>query len=273
MRHINVHTSPNPEPRGAAVLTTAFAVLAIAIGALAVSAAATAAPDGPPTLPPPAGVSATPSVEVEARPPAAALETTASPNAATDTDAAPITPENVLAEPEQNSEPTAPDTPEPLAAAPIGLTRIDVDPLPAPPVKVVFGLGDTPTGCAAGCITNVSVEQIAAGSPDMVMSVQTDTPAEVIVAMMALDQGDDPVGGDPYAASHGLVTEWTIELVDLLPGTTYEYAVIAIDEQGGTDTYTTAMQLTDKITTKIPVEMCTFRCGGPQGIAIHAQQG
>ncbi len=95
-----------------------------------------------------------------------------------------------------------------------------------------------PQGCAAGCITSAWTVSSHATPLDVVLHVQTDTPAEVIVAMMALDQGDDPVGGDPYGASHGLVTDWTITLADLLPSTTYEVAVVAIDEDGGTDTET-----------------------------------
>ena len=40
-----------------------------------------------------------------------------------------------------------------------------------------------------------------------------------------------------------------------------------------TGTFTTALQLTDKVTTKAPVEVCTFRCGGLLDIAIHVQRG
>lgn len=255
MRHFDFPTSAISAPRTAVLKNVAFAAVLVGIGTIAV-AGTSAASEGAPAVEASAEV-ATDRTFADAPPPVTVLDKY---------DAAPLV-EPVVTKPQ-------PTTPEPATPKPVTPTP---DPVPVPPVDVFDGLGDAPTGCAAGCITDVTVDQIAVASTDMLLAVHTDTPAEVIVAIMALEQGEDPVGGDPYAASHGLVTNWTIELVDLLPGTTYEYAVIAIDGHGGTDshtgTFTTAMQLTGEITAETPVEICTIGCSHLQHIAALAPLG
>ncbi len=86
MSHSAVSTSTRREPRGGALFTGAFAVLFIAVGAIAVSAS-TAAPEDLPVDPLTVEVSADRSVVAESTPPEEAAETPLTPHIAPDADA------------------------------------------------------------------------------------------------------------------------------------------------------------------------------------------